>query len=88
VASHPTRQHLRVDRLAVKCVTFKVGYATEHEAFEGAERTMLAGKVAPGCHIMPYLCADCGEWHVRNQRIVAAAPEDLSKRDSRRRDHA
>lgn len=83
MASDPTRLHLRVDRLMRTCLSGKVGYATRSEALDGCERGMDAGAVSPGCHLMPYECAECGAWHVRNQRIVLLAPEDLSKHDYR-----
>jgi hypothetical protein len=86
MGSNPTRQRLRVDRGVRKCSTFKIGFATRDEALDAAERQMEAGRVSPGCHLMPYLCdRGCGEWHIRNQRIVFLAPEDTSKHDYRRK---
>jgi len=81
MGSSPTRQKIRVDRLVRKCPTFKVGYATRALALDGCERAMDAGSVSPGCHIKPYLCDECSEWHLFNQRIVFVSPEDLSRRD-------
>jgi hypothetical protein len=37
---------------------------------DAAEAMMLAGKVKRGCHITPYTCDACGEWHVGNKVIV------------------
>ncbi len=84
VASKPTRQKVRVDRLMRKCATFKVGYRTRNDGLDAAERGMEAGRVEAGCHLMPYECERCGEWHIRNQRIVFVAPDDMSKHDYRR----
>ena len=82
MASRPTRSKVRVDRLRVKCPTGKIGYATRPEALDGAESAMDAGKVQTGCHLKPYLCdRECGEWHIRNERIVFFPPEDLSRHD-------
>lgn len=71
MASTATRQ--RVDLRAGsfrRCASQKIGYSTYEEALYAAERMMDAGKVHPGCHITPYECADCGEWHVANRVIV------------------
>lgn len=84
MASTPTRQRVRIDRLGVRCESQKICYATRALALEGAERAMEAGRVSPGCHLMPYACDRCSAWHIRNQRIVPIAPEDLSRRDYRR----
>lgn len=67
MASHPTRLHVREFH---KCESEKVGYQTKAEALDGAERMMEAGLVRPGCHITPYPCTRCGEWHVANRIIV------------------
>lgn len=85
MASRPTRRHFDVARLSRKCGTHKVGYQDKAQALEGAERGMLAGRVDPGCHLTPYRCGECGEWHVRNRRIVDLPPADLSKRDAKSR---
>lgn len=85
MASRPTRQRLRGDQIRRRCETFKVGFATREDALAGCEQAMDKGLVSPGCHLMPYLCDRCGEWHMRNHRIVPTAPDDLSKHDYRRR---
>lgn len=85
MASRPTRQHLRGDQIGRRCETFKLGFSTREEALTGCEQAMEKGLVSPGCHLMPYLCDRCGEWHMKNQQIVPVAPEDISRRDSRRR---
>lgn len=85
MASRATRQHVRVDRLMRKCESFKVGYATRALALDACEAGMLAGRVSPGCHLMPYACDLCGEWHMRNVQVVGLPPADLAKRDYRRR---
>lgn len=66
-----TRLRLRPER-ATKCPSFKCGYATRDEALRAAEMAMLNGLVDPGCHITPYLCERCGEYHNANRRIVPA----------------
>ena len=70
MASRPTRLSITDKSLHVRCETFKVGYASYHEALDGAERAMEQDRVNPGCHLMPYYCERCGEWHTRNQKIV------------------
>ena len=86
MASHATRLHMRVDRLTRKCETLKIGYLTRDDALDACEGQMLAGRVSPGCHIMPYRCELCGEWHTRNQRIVfTEVPENPGQHDYRRR---
>lgn len=69
MASSPTRRRVP-PTVATKCESQKIGYATRADALDAAEHTMDAGRVKPGCHIMPYLCDRCGEWHVANQIIV------------------
>jgi hypothetical protein len=87
MASYPTRHHMRGDQVARKCATtLKIGYADRAAALDACEATMRAGRVEPGCHVMPYRCDDCGEWHTRNQRIVfTEAPTNVAMRDYRRR---
>lgn len=68
MASSPARRHLT--RVTRRCVTHKVGFRTYLQALDAAERLMEQGRVHPGCHITPYRCADCGEWHVYNRIIV------------------
>lgn len=87
MASDPTRMSVRVDRLSRKCETLKISYATRAEALDGCEQAMEADRVHPGCHLMPYECDACGEWHIRNHRIVFLAPADLSKHDYRKGEH-
>lgn len=53
-----------------KCASRKICYRNKAVALDAAELLMEAGRVDPGCHITPYLCADCGDWHVYNRRIV------------------
>jgi hypothetical protein len=85
MASSPSRMRVRVDRLMRRCSTFKVGYATRAEALDACEAGMLAGRVSPGCHLMPYACDLCSQWHMRNVQVVGLPPEDVAKRDYRRR---
>lgn len=71
MGSSPTRQRIKVAGSGFRrCESQKVGYATRDEALTVAERMMDMGKVNPGCHITPYLCGECGEWHVANRVIV------------------
>lgn len=63
------RVNLRSKHLR-RCVSFKIGYATKDDALTAAERMMDEGKVRPGCHITPYFCPLCHEWHVANRQII------------------
>lgn len=70
MSSQPTR--LRVhQRMAGyrKCESQKVGFATYEAALTAAEMMMLSGRVNRGCHMTPYQCQRCDEWHVCNRRI-------------------
>lgn len=53
-----------------RCRSLKVSYTSKDEALTIAERMMLQDLVNPGCHITPYLCDWCGQWHVKNKMIV------------------
>lgn len=68
MASSQTR--LRVRRVSRRCESGKVSFATHDEALDGAEHMMERGWVKPGCHITPYQCDRCNEWHVGNRVIV------------------
>lgn len=71
MASYPTRQRVRMIAGGFRrCDSQKVGYPTKDEALTVAERMMDAGKVTAGCHITPYLCNRCAEWHVFNRCVV------------------
>ena len=67
MASYRTRKRVKFYK---KCESWKMGYATRAEALDAAERAMERGQVRRGCHLMPYACDRCGEWHVANRRIV------------------
>ncbi len=41
---------------------------------------MEQGKVDPGCHQTPFLCADCGRWHVANRVIVRVDRNNPARR--------
>lgn len=41
---------------------------------------MQHGRVNPGCHITPYQCDECREWHLANRVIV---PLPKSKRPTK-----
>lgn len=69
MASSPSRRHVN-PRAIVKCLSQKVGFSAYSTALDAAERMMSLGHVKRGCHIVPYLCEDCGEWHVGNHRLV------------------
>lgn len=71
MASSPTRQRISVASFGFRrCESQKVGFSTYDEALTVAERMMDANKVKPGCHITPYVCDRCGEYHVANCIIV------------------
>ncbi len=53
-----------------RCESQKVGYLTRSDALEGAETAMLKGYVSPGCHLTPYACGQCQQWHLYNRVIV------------------
>lgn len=77
MASNPTRKRIRAgsdefERL-VRCTSQKVSARSYGEALSMAERMMNRGAVNPGCHITPYLCEECGEFHVWNKPIVFEA---------------
>lgn len=69
MASTPTRAHLDPERVR-RCVSQKVGFANYSEALSAAELMMLKGLCYEGCHITPYDCELCGEWHLFNRVIV------------------
>jgi hypothetical protein len=68
MASSHTR--LRLRRVQRRCESQKVSYATYEEALDAAEHMMGKGLVDPGCHITPYQCDRCSQWHVANRVIV------------------
>lgn len=71
MASSATRKHLRTDRERLThCASLKQAFRSHAEAFDAAEVFMSDGCVEPGCHITPYHCTVCGDWHVYNRRIV------------------
>lgn len=73
MASSATRKHLDPAKEYLShCTSLKIGYATRSQAFDAAELLMQEGRVNPGCHITPYECRDCGQWHVFNRPIVNA----------------
>ncbi len=65
----PTRLKVNLKRL-IRCATRKIGFATKGQALDVAELMMEQGHVSPGCHITPYECDECGQWHVSNRVIV------------------
>jgi hypothetical protein len=69
-----TRWHLDPARIYRRCVSQKVSFRTRQDALDRAERQMEAGQVNPGCHIVPYECPDCGQWHLTNRIIVPMDP--------------
>lgn len=71
MATTATRRHWHPERERFsRCTSRKVGYASYREAFDAADLLMEGGMVMPGCHITPYRCSECGQWHVYNRRIV------------------
>lgn len=72
MASNPTRLRLDVaHQYLERCATHKRGFPSKAAALDVAEQMMEDGFVQPGCHITPYRCDVCGEWHVCNRVIVA-----------------
>jgi hypothetical protein len=69
MASSKTRRHIDPARVR-QCTSEKVAYPNYERALDAAELVMLKGMVRPGCHIIPYRCPLCGEWHVANKQIV------------------
>lgn len=72
-----TRRHLDLTRVA-RCPSMKTGWATYEQALATADLMMLEGKVNPGCHITPYRCDECGEFHVYNRVIVSVGRQRKS----------
>lgn len=69
VASSPTRLTLDPDD-ACKCESRKMGFDTAEAAHSIVEKMMEQGHVERGCHLTPYECRDCGEWHIYNRVVV------------------
>lgn len=71
MSSSPTRLAVNINSAKHRmCESQKYCFGTKDDALDGAERLMELDKVKPGCHITPYLCDDCGNWHVFNRVIV------------------
>lgn len=74
MASNPTRLRFALQHQDLpRCGSAKLGYTTKARALDVAEQMMFEGRVHPGCHITPYLCGDCHEWHVWNRQVVPRA---------------
>ena len=69
------RVRINPERLSRRCISLKVCHETRDKALDAAEATMLEGRVSPGCHLVPYLCSECGSWHVRNKQIIVVPGE-------------
>ena len=69
MASRPTRASIDILR-ARRCESQKVGWLSRSAALDAADLMMAHGHVEPGCHITPYRCELCDQWHVFNRRIV------------------
>jgi hypothetical protein len=65
----PTRLHIN-PLYVPHCDSHKMGYRSKEEALSNAEAVMAEGHVKPGCHITPYRCDRCGDWHLFNRRII------------------
>lgn len=73
MASKPTRQRLDIAKQYLqRCTTDKRGMPTKAAALDVCDQMMNDDRVKPGCHITPYLCGICHEWHVYNRRICFA----------------
>lgn len=71
MASTATRLRFDLRHFSIsKCESRKVSYPSKSAAHDAAERLMDEGRVKRGCHLTPYLCADCHSWHIANRRIV------------------
>jgi hypothetical protein len=70
MASRPTRLSLPVGDRLHRCASQKACYPTKAIALDAAEVMMEKGWVNLGCHITPYWCPDCEQWHVTNRQIV------------------
>lgn len=71
MASEATRLRLDVTKQYLqRCSTNKRGFPSKAIALDVAEQMMEDGFVNPGCHITPYPCVVCHEWHVTNRIIV------------------
>ena len=80
MASRPTRGRVKLTTgYFRKCESQKVGYVTYTEAWDAAERSMEKGLVKAGCHLTPYECDQCDEWHIANRVIV---PLQRGRRES------
>jgi hypothetical protein len=78
-----TRLKINVARVEyIKCDTRKKGYATKGEALDAAELMMELGQVNAGCHMTPYLCPFCQEFHVSN-RVIVPVPGSVPVSSSR-----
>lgn len=74
MASRPTRFRVPIAKARFsQCSSRKINYQTKREALDAAEVVMEAGRVSPGCHIMPYICDECGDWHL-TQRVIVRHP--------------
>lgn len=69
MASSATRKRLRVDRDLSKCESRKLGLKSKRDAIDHAESLMEKGFVNAGCHLTPYKCEICGDWHIFNRKI-------------------
>ena len=70
MASRSTRLALPVGDRLHRCASQKACYPTKAIALDAAEAMMEKGWVSPGCHITPYGCPDCEQWHVFNRQIA------------------
>jgi hypothetical protein len=81
VASRATRLSIDpVKTLLSKCDSKKIGYRTFCEALDQAEAFMRLGRVHVGCHLTPYRCAACGDYHLFNRKIEF--PSEPEKRET------
>lgn len=53
-----------------RCTSGKAGYRDRAAALDQAEALMAQGTVQPRCHLTPYRCDRCGEWHLYNRRVI------------------
>lgn len=84
MASRSTRKKLKLVE-TIRCPSQKTGYPSKAVAHTVAEMMMDEGRVNPGCHITPYLCTECREWHVANRVIVPVGRKWRSRTEERAR---
>jgi hypothetical protein len=63
------RQWIDLQRVSRQPCTRR-GYRSRDQALDAADAWMARGEVTPGCHLTPYRCRGCRQWHLYQRRIV------------------